>query len=115
MMPRLSQHKKDKIAEHILHYLFTISPQTQFTNKISQEVARDEEFIKAILKDLESKKLVIPITKNSSGSDYLRRIRWRLSNEAFSAYNKQQPSPSSTSSTSTQTLKEKDSLPNYIG
>ena len=91
-MPQLSKQKKDKIAEQILHYLFTISPSPAFGASIARETARDEEFIKAILQDLESKKLVISINKNPKGIDYTKRRRWRLSNEAHSAYLKHQPS-----------------------
>lgn len=89
-MPQISQSKKDKISEQILHYLFAVSPESRFTVDISREIARDEEFTKSLLKDLESKKLVIPITKNSQGKAYARRLRWRLSNEAFEAYKKHQ-------------------------
>ncbi|MEK6889425.1 MAG: hypothetical protein AABW80_04955 [Nanoarchaeota archaeon] len=93
-MPLVSQKKRDKIAEQILHYLFTISPNSEFTNKIAQESARDEEFTKSLLLDLEKKKLVASIDKNSSGVRYLKRLRWRLSNEAYNVYKKHQ-SPSS--------------------
>jgi len=89
-MPRISQQKKDKISEQILHYLFTISPESTFTNKIAQETARDEEFTKFLLQELEKKKLVIKVTKNPSGTDYKRRERWRLSNSTFEIYKKHQ-------------------------
>ncbi len=89
-MPKISQSKKDKISEQILHYLFTISPESRFTVDISKETARDEEFTKSLLLQLESKKLVVRITKNSQGKDYSKRQRWRLSNEAFEVYKKHQ-------------------------
>lgn len=89
-MPKLSQQKKDKISEQILHYLFTMSPSPQFTSSISKELARDEEFTKSLLKELENKSLVISITKNPQGKDYSKRIRWLLSNSAFEVYQKQQ-------------------------
>ena len=89
-MPRISQSKKDKICEQILHYLFSISPESRFTFDISKEIARDEEFSKSLLQNLESKKLVVQITKNSQGKDYTKRQRWRLSNEAFEIYKKHQ-------------------------
>lgn len=90
-MPRLSQEKKDKIAEQVLHYLFTTSPNPKFTSDIAKEIARDEEFVKVILQDLELKKLVSQIKKNSKGIDYLKRQRWLLTSSAFSAYQKHQP------------------------
>ncbi len=89
-MPTISKVKKDKISEQILHYLFTISPDSAFTNQVSKETARDEEFTKALLKELESKNLVVPINKNRQGKSYLKRLRWRLSNEAFEVYKKHQ-------------------------
>jgi len=85
-MPTISQSKKDKIAEHILHYLFTISPLPVFTAVISREIARDEEFTKSLLLDLKSKNLITEVNKNSEGLQYLKRQRWRLSNEAFKIY-----------------------------
>ncbi len=89
-MPRLSQQKKDKIAEQILHYLFTIAPESAFTVSISRELARDEEFTRSLLEELQKKNLVVSVTKNPTGSTYLRRRRWRLSNEAYEAYKKHQ-------------------------
>jgi hypothetical protein len=89
-MPIISQQKKDKISEQILHYLFTISPQSAYTNAVAKEMARDEEFIKLMLIELESKKLIIQINKNSKGLNYQRRQRWRLSNEAYDVYKRHQ-------------------------
>ena len=86
---QLSQEKRDKIAEQILSHLYHNYPKTFFTSQIAQEVARDEEFIKALLLDLNQKDLVLPVKKNSDGIFYTKRIRWRLSNNAFDAYRKQ--------------------------
>lgn len=94
-MPKISQKKKDKISEQILHYLFNISPVAVHTNNIAEEIARDEEFTKDILTELKSKGLVAEIKKNSDGVDYLRRQRWRLSNDAFSVYKNQTSSQQS--------------------
>lgn len=97
-MPLVSQQKKDKIAEHILHILFTKAPEPAFTAEIAQEVARDEEFIKAILLELEKKKLVVQIKQNTSGIIYARRRRWRLSNQAFTFYQAKQEHKASAAS-----------------
>jgi Trk K+ transport system NAD-binding subunit len=91
-MPKISQKYKEKISEQILHHLFTISPESAFTNKIAQELARDEEFTKSLLQDLKAKSLVIEINKNSRGTEYSRRQRWRLSQQAFDIYKKHQNS-----------------------
>jgi len=89
-MPQISQAKKDKIQEQILHHLFTIAPEPQFTSKIAQEIARDEEFTKTLLQDLKSKNLIIEVNKNPSGAQYIRRQRWRLSNHTHQAYSQNQ-------------------------
>lgn len=89
-MPQISQKKKDKIAEQILHHLFSISPDSAFTATISAAIARDEEFIKDLLSVLQKKNLVVEISKNPDGKDYTKRRRWRLSSEAYQAYKKHQ-------------------------
>ena len=89
-MPRISEQKRQKISEQILHYLFAISPQAVHTNKIAEEIARDEEFTKSILEDLKSKSLIIEVNKNPDGKEYERRQRWRLSDVAYKVYAKHQ-------------------------
>jgi len=89
-MPVISQKKKDKIAEQVLHHLFEISPESAFTNKISESIARDEEFIKIILQDLQKKSLVVLVDKNPQGIQYQKRQRWRLSQQAYDIYKKHQ-------------------------
>ncbi|MDP4039007.1 MAG: hypothetical protein Q8P57_00275 [Candidatus Pacearchaeota archaeon] len=89
-MPTISNQKREKISEQILHHLFTISPSSEFTSKIAEETARDEEFTKSLLTDLEKKKLVVRIDKNPKGIPYLKRQRWRLSSQAFSIYKNHQ-------------------------
>tara|TARA_Y100000310_G_scaffold290063_1_gene316945 strand:- start:219 stop:488 length:270 start_codon:yes stop_codon:yes gene_type:complete len=89
-MPQISFQKREKIKEQILAHLFEQSPNAIFTNKIAQELARDEEFTKSLLEDLEKNKLIVKITKNPNGSNYLRRQRWRLSSNTFNIYKKHQ-------------------------
>lgn len=83
---KLSQEKRDKIAEQILSYLFHIYPQSRYTSELARELARDEEFIKSLMLDLKNKNFVIAIKQNSKGKFYSRRIRWRISNQAYQAY-----------------------------
>ena len=87
---RLSREKTNKISEQILAFLFQKNPQPQFTSYVAKEVARDEEFIKSILKDLKGKNLVIEIKKNPLGMEYSRRSRWKLSPQAYTFYEKNQ-------------------------
>ena len=85
---KISKAKKDKISEQLLSFLFSISPQATFTSHIAQEVARDEEFIKKILFDLKKKGIILSVDKNSKGTNYLKRTRWKLSPEVFEIYQK---------------------------
>ena len=57
-MPTISKSKKDKISEQILHYLFSISPESAFTSFVAKETAMDEEFTNPLLSELEKKHLV---------------------------------------------------------
>ena len=87
---KISDKKKEKISEQILALLFSISPKATYTAHIAQEIARDEEFTKKLLKDLKQKKLVAEINKNPAGIEYIRRSRWKLSDTAYQAYRRTQ-------------------------
>jgi len=83
---RLSKQKRDKISEQILSMLYHNFPKSMFTAEIAREIARDEEFIKSIMQNLQDKKLVNCIRKNPNGVSYSRRCRWSLSPNAYDAY-----------------------------
>jgi hypothetical protein len=83
---KISDKKKDRISEQILTLLYSISPKSDFTFHIAQEIARDEEFVKKLLSGLKKKNLVIEINKNPKGEQYLKRSRWRLSDAAYRVY-----------------------------
>jgi len=83
---RLSQEKRDRIAEQILSFLYHRFPMSFFTAELARETARDEEFIKALMFELKEKNLILAVKKNPKGDFYSRRIRWRLTNQAYSAY-----------------------------
>jgi|TARA_B100001971_G_C17940703_1_gene407502 predicted transcriptional regulator with HTH domain len=89
-MPKISSQKQEKISEQILFHLFSIFPKQIFTSDIARELARDEEFIKDLLKGLEKKELVVKIDKSPRGFKYSRRLRWRISNKAHKIYKKHQ-------------------------
>lgn len=86
---RLSQEKRDKIAEQILSFLYHEYPRAFFTSHIAKSEARDEEFIKRIMIDLKNKNLVLAIKKNPQGQFYSRRIRWMLTPQTQQAYKQQ--------------------------
>ncbi|MEM2121906.1 MAG: hypothetical protein QXK80_02795 [Candidatus Pacearchaeota archaeon] len=92
-MPKISETKENKIKEAILHLLFEQSPKALFTYHIAQELARDEEYIKKLMLELESKNMVLSVKKNSQGKDYSRRIRWRLSPHVYDAYKRLNSNP----------------------
>ncbi len=83
---KISKEKKDKISEQIIAYLYSVHPKPQFTAYVAREIARDEEFVKKLLKNLKKKKLVVEINKNPEGIKYKRRSRWKLSPRAYSVY-----------------------------
>jgi predicted transcriptional regulator with HTH domain len=89
-MPKISNKKTQKVQEQILHFLFSKFPRQIFTSHIAEEIARDEEFTKKLLIDLEKKGLVVKINQNPSGLRYSRRLRWRISNKAHTIYSKHQ-------------------------
>ena len=87
---KISSKKREKVLEQILALLYNKNPVSLFTSQIAMEIARDEEFVKALLLDLKKKKLVVEIKKNSSGIDYLKRTRWQLTDDAYSVYKNNQ-------------------------
>ena len=89
---KISNKKKEKISEQILAHLYSLNPRPTFTSHIAQEMARDEEFVKELLVDLKSKKLVIEIKKNPEGVPYSKRSRWKLSEHTYKIYKKHQES-----------------------
>ena len=80
--------KIEKISEQILSYLYGVFPKLVFTVDVARELARDEEFIKRLLLDLEGKGLVVKVDKNADGEVYLKRMRWRISNRAHEVYSR---------------------------
>ncbi|MFA7708020.1 MAG: hypothetical protein WCX73_03655 [Candidatus Pacearchaeota archaeon] len=87
---KISQTKKDRITEQILSFLYHSFPNQPFTAEIAREIARDEEFIKIILFDLQTKGLVTSVRKNSNGEVFSRRIKWRLTNKVYDIYRSKQ-------------------------
>jgi predicted transcriptional regulator with HTH domain len=87
---KISNQKREKIYEQILALLYSISPKSIFISNISKEIARDEEFVKSLILDLNKKNLITEIKKNPKGKDYHKRSRWKLSDEAYQIYKKLQ-------------------------
>ena len=87
---RISDVKKQKISEQILAFLYSSFPNPLFTSQIAFEIARDEEFVKDLLISLRKRKLAVEVKKNPKGMEYLRRSRWKMSDEVYSVYRKRQ-------------------------
>ncbi len=87
-MSKLSLKKKQLISEQILSVLYNSFPKSLFTAEIARAIVRDEEFTKSLLKELEEKKAIISINKNSKGTIYSKRNRWRLSNKSYEFFSK---------------------------
>ena len=87
---RISDQKREKIVEQILHFLFQSFPNNPFTATIAKEIARDEEFVKSLLLELKDKNIVIAIKKNGKGEPFLRSIRWKLSSKVYDLYHSKQ-------------------------
>lgn len=87
---RISDQKKEKIVEQILHYLYQSFPSNPFTAEIAREIARDEEFIKKLLLELKEKNIVVAIRKDNKGNQYSRKIKWKLSSKVYDLYHSKQ-------------------------
>jgi hypothetical protein len=83
---RISSKKRDKIKEGILAFLFQNSPKTYFTSEVACEIARDEEFTKDLLHELQAQNMIVSVDKNPKGIKYNKRIRWRISSRIYNAY-----------------------------
>ena len=87
---KLSQEKKDKIMEQILHYLYQSFPRNPFTAEIAREIARDEEFIKKLLLEIKEKNFVLVSRKGKKGEIFSRRLKWKLTNKVYDIYHLKQ-------------------------
>ena len=87
---RISDQKKEKIVEQILHFLYQSFPKDPFTAEIAREIARDEEFVKKLLLELKEKNIVVAIRKNKDGIAFSRKIKWKLSSRVYDLYHSKQ-------------------------
>lgn len=87
---KISKEKRDRIKEGILSFLFHNSPKSFFTSEIALETARDEEFTKQLLLELQKDGFAACIDKNPQGIKYNRRQRWRISSKIYDTYKKLQ-------------------------
>jgi|TARA_Y100000310_G_scaffold72227_1_gene68247 DNA-binding MarR family transcriptional regulator len=79
-MSRLSDKTVEKIKNDILYVLYEAKLNGMFTKHIGDEIARDDELILRLLKDMENANLVKRI------SNFKRRVKWVMTEEAYSKY-----------------------------
>ncbi|MBI2663129.1 hypothetical protein HYX15_01200 [Candidatus Woesearchaeota archaeon] len=79
-MSRLSNKVIDKIKNDILYVLYESKLKGVFTKHIGDEIARDDELVLRLLRDMEQAKLVKKI------SDFKRRTKWVMEDEAYKKY-----------------------------
>ncbi|MBM3200701.1 hypothetical protein FJZ53_07210 [Candidatus Woesearchaeota archaeon] len=87
-MSKISEKKVNKIKEEILSVLFDAGLRGMFTKQISDEIARNDEFILKILFDLEKQSLVKQMVHTRKGTQFIRRKQWTLTDQAYDAYKK---------------------------
>ncbi|MBS3150579.1 hypothetical protein J4425_02125 [Candidatus Woesearchaeota archaeon] len=80
-MSKISEKKKDKIKGEILGVLYEHFPKMIFTNKIADEIARNNEFVLKLLNEMEELKW---IKKNKR----IARTSWGLTLEIYNQYEK---------------------------
>ena len=85
-MPIISDKKVKKIKEDVLSTLFDSPLNPLFTSQIAENIARDEEFTLRLLKELHKDKMIDKIDKNTVGKQFLKRRKWILKTEVYSAY-----------------------------
>ena len=78
-MSKISEKKIEKINTDILSLLYENNLKPLYTVQIADEVARDDEFVLKLLKNMEKKGLVKQANKGS-------RRRWIMTDKAYNAY-----------------------------
>jgi len=82
-MSLISDKKKDRIKEDIIRELYENYPGFLYTEKISENIIRDNEFTLSLLNELKKNKVVNIL--NETKGDKVKR-KWQLNEEAFDAY-----------------------------
>ncbi len=85
-MSKISKKKIEKIKEDILAVLFEAKMRGLFTKQISDEIARNDEFVLKLLMEMEKQKLVKQMKKTKKGTEFIRRKQWTLTDQAYKAY-----------------------------
>lgn len=87
-MSQISKKKVEKIKEDVLSVLFEAGLRGLFTKQISDEIARNDEFILKLLQDLEKQNVVKQIRNTKKGTQFIRRKQWTMTDQAYETYKK---------------------------
>ncbi len=82
-MSRIGKNKGDRIKEEILRFLYDEYPSFHFTNRISYEVIRDNEFVLKLMREMRKEELVISMDDKGGRGE---RKKWKLEEEVFNKY-----------------------------
>ncbi|MDP2908394.1 MAG: hypothetical protein Q8N77_01170, partial [Nanoarchaeota archaeon] len=78
----------EKIKEEILYVLYDSGLRGVFTKQISDEIARNDEFVLKILKTMEKQRLIKQMKNTKKGTTFIRRKQWTMTDEAYEMYKK---------------------------
>lgn len=78
-MSKLSDKKIEKVKSDVLSLLYENNLKPLYTFQIAEEIARDDEFVLKLLRNLEKNGLVKQANKGN-------RRRWFMTDEAYKAY-----------------------------
>ena len=85
-MSQISKKKVDKIKEDVLSVLFESGLRGLFTKQISDEIARNDEFVLKLLQDLEKQNVIKQIKNTKKGTQFIRRKQWTMTDKAYETY-----------------------------
>ena len=82
-MSKISKQKEEKVKEDILRELYDCYPNMLWTYDVAGKIARDEEFVLRLLKELQVDGLVLE--REESGKLRVKR-KWGLKGEVYNKY-----------------------------
>jgi predicted transcriptional regulator len=85
-MSKLSQKTFDRVCENILSVLYERYPIPVSALELSEELARDNEFVSRVLVYLQGRKLVERVETGKSGEPYEKWVKWKLSKNVKNSY-----------------------------
>jgi len=85
-MSQISKKKVEKIKEEILSVLFEAGLRGMFTKQISDEIARNDEFVLKLLLELEKQNVIKQIRNTKKGTQFIRRKQWTMTDKAYETY-----------------------------